>query len=350
MAMPGAGFVGRCVYVLIEITTVFAFVEFARFALFLLAVVQAIPAAAGMPEILFVYPGDEKGYWGETARSLTKEISVKSNGEVRLRVEPARYYVKGADTPRALRAGFVDIAVVDGYSAARLIPLVGALTLPLLVTSPSDGKRLVEGEVGGILQKATNAEGMVILGWNWRVGAFVSSSRCIIGPSDVKGKRIIGGSPTHSQVLEYSGASIARYRGKESYFRLMKGADDGALMLIDSIRSLRLHESTRCLTIPRDEAFMVVPELILANKALWEARPRRHREVIRRVLNEVMEEAISKSKDSIATLEGMFKDSGRKVAVMSSEHVEAWRRNAKQIYDAFAKRHGDEILNLAKKK
>src|SRR2546427_308369 len=80
---------------------------------------------------------------------------------------------------------------------------------------------------------ATTAQSIVVLGYIWRVGTFVSSRRCLTRPDDLRGARLFDGPDWYARLLNAAGGAAQVVPAAEIGTALVRGSGDGALFVIE---------------------------------------------------------------------------------------------------------------------
>jgi TRAP-type C4-dicarboxylate transport system substrate-binding protein len=163
-----------------------------------------------------------------------------------------------------LRNRHVDVAVVPNTLFAKTVPAFDVLNLPFEVRDLRHAGRVTGSALERRLQAEAARGGFRLLGFTWRGGTFFSRNQCLVGPADVRGRKMMDGREHHATVLTRAGAAVVVLPGADFVAAYERGLADSAMLTIELLDALGLGAPRSCLTRPGTAPFMILPEVIVA--------------------------------------------------------------------------------------
>jgi TRAP-type C4-dicarboxylate transport system substrate-binding protein len=200
------------------------------------------------------------------------------------------------------------------------------------------------------IKKIMDDNGVMVLADTWLAGGFVSKTKCVLEPDDVKGQKFRAAGKAFNQMLQAAGATITSMPSSEIYTGLQTGVLDGANTSSSSLVSYRIYEQVTCLTAPGENALWVMYEPILMSKMSFEKLSKAQQEEILKAGTMAEEFATRASIEADQKLVDAYKKAGVKVVEMTPEQAAKWRKIADESsYKAFAEqvKGGRELLDMA---
>ena len=171
-------------------------------------------------------------------------VKAKSNGRLEVQVAPAAQL--GDDVPilTALRTGTVDFAANSQGAISSVVPEYSAFGMPFLFPTLQHAWKVLDGPVGKELAKASEAKGLVVLGyWDNGIRHVSNKVRPINSPADMKGLKIrTPPDATTIDIVQSLGGDAQQIKFSELYVALQQGVVDGQENPLMNIYSSKLYE------------------------------------------------------------------------------------------------------------
>ena len=132
----------------------------------------------------------------------------KANVDLDIRIYPAKSLYKPKEQWKPMTTGQLDISAFPLGYAAKFHPEFDATLMPGTVKNHKHALKFNKSPMMTVIKQIINDAGVVVLSDAWLGGGFVSKTRCIRNPSDVKGEVMRAAGKAFNQMLEGAGASI----------------------------------------------------------------------------------------------------------------------------------------------
>jgi TRAP-type C4-dicarboxylate transport system substrate-binding protein len=304
----------------------------ARLAIALLALLGLGAGPCVRPECFVLgHPGG--AYWDEISRDLTKALQ---GGGTKAVTPIAFRDLGGVDNWLDILRHRVDIAVVPNDLFARKVPAFGVLNLRFEIRDLLHAAAVTGSALEKKLRVEAERAGFELLGFAWRGGTFLSKSRCLRGPTDVVGRKIMDGADYHAAVLRSAKASVVVVDDAAIFAAYERGLADSAMLTIEHLDALALGAAKNCLTDPKNAPFMILAEVIVARRD-----PSGKPSVDARLIAELG--ALGPRTAAHVTRAGValvkkYASEKTDITVMGDKDREAWRALAAPLTEEYTKR------------
>ena len=288
----------------------------------------------------FGYSGSPDGYVATTARSIVDRLGGRLPQDATI-VAKSFDGVGGANRAvAALRSRQLTYALLSVSILSREVPEFEALGLPFVMHSAQQGSRALKGQPGRDLEAAARKNGIVVLGYIWRVGTFVSSRRCLTRPDDLRGARIFDGPDWYARLLNAAGGAAQAVPVAEIGTGLVRGSGDGALFVIEVLMDRQIVEATACLTSAIDQPFMILPEVVISTVETVSKVPSDLNDMLIRSAQAAEAQGLEKIAAEASALENEYRKKGNRgkggdVAKFGASERQAWAALQDRIYRDF---------------
>lgn len=295
------------------------------------------------------WPGGKGDIRDEMVQMIARHMEANNTG-VNIKVYPANSLFKAKEQWGAMTKNKLDITAFPlSYASGRHAEFDLTL-MPGLVKNHDHAVRLNSSPFMQKIKKIMDDAGVMVLADTWLAGGFVSKSKCVFEPDDVKGQRFRAAGKAFDQMLAEAGATITSMASSEIYSGLQTGVLDGALTSSSSLVSYRIYEQVSCLTAPGANALWVMYEPILMSKASFAKLSTAQQLELMKAAGKAEQYATEQSKIADQQLVDAYKKAGVKVVEMTAEQAAMWRKIADtSSYKAFAEdvKGGRELLDMA---
>jgi TRAP-type C4-dicarboxylate transport system substrate-binding protein len=288
------------------------------------------------------YPGIEKGIWAQLADSLAKSVA-----KAGIKIDYYPLLALGGDrlAIELVQKGAIDLAAVNGVFLAREVKQFNLLNLPFLATNITEARAIIK-KVGPQLGKFAEAKGLRILAYTWVVGTFVSQGDCVLMPADIKGSRVLDGPPLLQDLVRRAGATSTPVSANEAFAAIEAGLSGTGIFSVEFVQVARLDKVTKCLTDPSRIALMVLPIVLVAKQASWNALSDSERKSLSDAVAQLETDSDKVMQEQISKTVALYKVDGKSVKPMDQKALNAWRELARSQQEALAKEN--EFSDLLK--
>ena len=208
----------------------------------------------------------------------TKDVEQATKGRVKITIYPGGALSTAVQLYDTVRTGVADLAwFLQGYTPGKF-PLTSVVELPFMASSSKQGSSALwelyenspemQAEYGGV---------KVLSMWVVDPGQLMTSRKVVRNLEDVKGLKIRIGSDTTKATAEVLGAVPILMAINELYDSLQKGVVDGTLLGTSAIRTFKLQNLLKGLTIGN---FFVNAHALGINKNSWAKIPAEDQKII----------------------------------------------------------------------
>jgi TRAP-type C4-dicarboxylate transport system substrate-binding protein len=274
------------------------------------------------------FPGgtiDKGDFRDRLCRMFATEVAKRSGNEIAAEVYPNSSLIKTRAQFSAMRKGALDVSLYPLPYAGDEVPETNIGLMPGLVATYDQGLRWKTQPVGKALTDFLADKGIVMLTWVWQAGGVASRARPIVGPEDVKGLKVRGGSREMDMVLKTAGAEVLSVPSNELYAAMKAGACDAGITSSTSLISFRLEEVAKSLTSGAGASYWFMLEPLLMSKAIFDKLPKKQQDIILAVGTEL--EAFGKkgAQDDDIEVAKVYEKAGARVSTLDAATVGKWR-------------------------
>ncbi len=298
------------------------------------AILRYAPAqAATTLKISHQFPGgtiDKGDFRDRLTRMFAAEVSKRSGGEIAAEVYPNASLVKVNAQFSAMRKGALDLSLYPVSYAGGEAPETNIGLMPALVSNYDQGLSWKTKPVGQEFTNYLADKGIVIVTWVWQAGGVASRSRPLVTPEDAKGLKVRGGSREMDMMLQAAGAAVLSLPSNELYAAMQTGACDAGLTSSTSLMSFRLEEVAKHLTTGRGQSYWYMLEPLLMSKAIFDAMPKKHQDIIMAVGADLEAFGKKAAQDDDVEVAKVYEKAGAKIADLDAGIVGKWRTIAQE--------------------
>lgn len=245
----------------------------------------------------------------EGSLKFAELVKQKSNGRIEVQVAPAAQL--GDDVPilTSLRTGSVDFSANSQGAISSVIPEYAAFGMPFLFPNLPAAWKVLDGPVGQDLAKASEAKGLLVLGyWDNGIRHVSNSKRPINTPADLKGIKIrTPPDPTTIDIMSALGADPQQIKFSELYVALQQGVVDAQENPLMNIYSSKLYEVQKFISLTSHK-YEMTP--FVMSKRSWDKLSEADRKIIKEAAAEATAFNRKLSLEADQKLEGELKAKG----------------------------------------
>jgi tripartite ATP-independent transporter DctP family solute receptor len=211
------------------------------------------------------------------------ELAKLTNGQLGVDVFPAMQLGGAKENVDAVRSGTLFMTWVGAAFLSRIVPELEAVSLPFQFASREQAFRVVDGEVGRLIDARLGEKGFISMGWMELGPRHVTNSqRPIRSIADLKGLKIrLQPNETHLATFRAMGANAVAMDPKELYSALEQKVVDGQENPYAIIAANRYGEVQKYLS---DSGHFFDFIAVVANRRQFEALKPEHQKAVRQAM------------------------------------------------------------------
>ena len=208
----------------------------------------------------------------------TKDVEKATDGRVKITIYPGGALSTAVQLYDTVRTGVADLAwFLQGYTPGKF-PLTSVVELPFMASSSKQGSPALWEVYENSPEMQAEYGGVKVLSmWVVDPGQLMTARKVVRNLEDVKGLKIRIGSDTTKATAEALGAVPILMAINELYDSLQKGVVDGTLLGTSAIRTFKLQNLLKGLTIGN---FFVNAHALGINKNSWAKIPAEDQKII----------------------------------------------------------------------
>ena len=208
----------------------------------------------------------------------TKDVEQATKGRVKITIYPGGALSTAVQLYDTVRTGVADLAwFLQGYTPGKF-PLTSVVELPFMASSSKQGSPALWEVYENSPEMQAEYGGVKVLSmWVVDPGQLMTARKVVRNLEDVKGLKIRIGSDTTKATAEALGAVPILMAINELYDALQKGVVDGTLLGTSAIRTFKLQNLLKGLTIGN---FFVNAHALGINKNSWAKIPAEDQKII----------------------------------------------------------------------
>jgi tripartite ATP-independent transporter DctP family solute receptor len=271
------------------------------------------------------------------------ELAKLSSNQLGVDIFPAMQLGGAKENVDAVRSGALFMTWVGVAFLSRIVPELEAISLPFLMPSRDVAFRIVDGDVGNLIDRKYAEKGFVSLGWMELGSRHVTNSKHPVkSMADLKGLKIrMQPLETHLATFRALGANPIAMDVKELYSAMQQGVVDGQENPYPIISANRYSEVQKYLS---NSAHFFDFIAIVANRKQLEAMKPEHQKAVRGAMAATVahQRKIAAAADHAALEELKKKMQYDEVSPQAREEM---RKASAGVVDQVKKRIGAELVD-----
>ena len=278
--------------------------------------------------------------------TFKSEVARLSKNTVQIDLFPSNTLGGGFEQVDQLRTGQIQMAWGGMSFYDKLVPELGAATLPFAATSANQAICEVEGDFGRYIEDKVSEKGILLLGWG-QIGArhITNNKRPIKKVEDLQGLKIRTPSgDAWNLTFRAVGANPTPIDIAELYSALQQGVVDGQENPYDNMLVRKFYQVQKYVS---NTAHFYDWAGFLVNKAAFEALNPDQQKAVREAMFSAVaiQRAISERENKTA-LQGLIKG-GMQYDPLSPAEIAKFREATRPVYTEMRHRLGDHVMDLA---
>ncbi|NVO23349.1 TRAP transporter substrate-binding protein [Donghicola sp. C2-DW-16] len=305
-----------------------------------LAVTTMVAGTANAAEVIFAH-GANPGNPRFVAAEKWSELYAQCSGDT---VNHAPSGTMGDDVEMltSATAGVIQVTANSQGAMSQIVPEIGLLGLPFLFNDLPSAWKVLDGEVGQMLDERAQNSGLKILGfWDNGIRNVTHLSKNVSSPEDLKGMKIR--TPPDQMtvdIFEALGASPAPLAWSELPTALQSGVFDGQENPLTNIYSAKIHEITPYVTLTGHK-YESTP--VVAGLAWWATLDQAHQDCALQATAEAGKLQRELSQDGDVTLPAKMEAEG---AIFAEADKAAYKEATASVYAKYAETYPELVKAL----
>lgn len=303
-----------------------------------------IAGAVSAQEIIFAHganPGnpryDAAEQWGELYAECV-------GGGTTVNVAPSATMGDDVEMLTSASAGVIQVTANSQGAMSQIVPEIGLIGLPFLFEDLPTAWKVLDGDVGKMLDDRAQGAGLKILGfWDNGIRNISHVSKTVPEPADIKGMKIrTPPGQMAIDIFEALGASPAPLAFSELPTALQSGVFDGQENPLTNIYTSKIHEITPFITLT---GHMYETTPVVAGLSWWsgldEATQKCALDATAEAGKQQRQTSLEQNESLRATMEG------EGVTFAEADHA-AYVEATASVYDKYAQQYPELVETLRK--
>ena len=317
--------------------------KFIRFFTTAVAVVLFLTVQVQAAEVILAH-GNNPGNPRYDAANMFAAIVPLCSPDLTVKVAPSATMGDDAEMLTSAQAGVIQMTANSQGTMAQIVPEMGMLGLPFLFSDLPNAWKVLDGEVGQMLdEKAQKAGLKIITFWDNGIRNVTHVSKFVSTPAEIKGMKIrTPPDQVTIDIFKALGANPAPLAWSELPTALRAGTFDGQENPLVNIYSAKLHEITPYITMTGHK-YEGTP--VVAGLGWWKSLSDGQRSCIERSAKEAGWYQRGRSLMDNANLKTTMEKEGAKFKNVDQK---IFSDATKSVYDKYEKQYGDFVVKLRK--
>jgi tripartite ATP-independent transporter DctP family solute receptor len=304
-------------------------------------------ASAAPIELNMNVTTSESSVWQVAANTFKQLIEERTDGRYVVNIYPNEQLSSG-DMPKGVENIFTGVTDLDIHSVMIMQSFeekLTILTMPWLFTNGYDSvdEILFNGPGKDAIFDLIRAKGAepLALGENG-FRQLTNNVREVTTPDDMKGLKIrIPSNNMYISLFKALGADPTTMNWGETFTALQQGTIDGQENPLDTIRSGKVHEVQKYMTMWN---YSYDPICLSVSGNIWDSLSDADKEIFKTSAEEAMAAEVEASRAMDADIIAEFEAAGVKVANLTDDQVKAFQDIVAPIYGEWRDRIGDDLF------
>lgn len=215
------------------------------------AAVVLLTSSGNAAEIIFAHGANPGNPRFVAAEEWGKQFKACTGGKYSVNVAPSETLGNDVEMLTSATAGVINVTANSQGAMSQIVPEIGLLGLPFLFKDLPSAWKVLDGDVGKMIDTRAQKAGLKVLGfWDNGIRHVSHLSKHVAQPADVKSMKIRTPSDQMTvDIFKSLGASPAPLAFSELPTALRSGVFDGQENPLTNIYSSKIHEVTPYITL-----------------------------------------------------------------------------------------------------
>jgi tripartite ATP-independent transporter DctP family solute receptor len=309
----------------------------------LLLTAALIPGAAQAEEIILGHGAAPTNPRHLAAKMFGALVDTCTNGEITVSVADSGTMGDDVELLTSTASGVIQMTANSQGATGQIVPEINAIGLPFLFADAPTAWRVLDGDVGAMIDEKAQAAGLKVLAfWDNGIRHVSHMSKSIITPADLAGMKIRT-PPDDMTIAIFTalGANPAPLAFAELPTALQSGVFEGQENPLTNIYSSKIHEITKFISLTGHK-YESAP--LLASMAWWSSLTPENQDCVQKSANAAMWYQRGLSWDASTALLEPLKAEG--VTLTELEDRQAFIDATAPVYDDYSARYPELVAKL----
>jgi tripartite ATP-independent transporter DctP family solute receptor len=284
----------------------------------------------------------ENSHYQAASLKFKELVEKATDGKVKIEIHPNGELGGEREMIEAVQLGTLDLVLTSSGPLGNFASKSNAFDFPFLFRDREHAYKVLDGEIGGEVNKQLEEVGITILAWGENgFRNMTNSKRPIIKPEDLKGIKIrTMENKVHLDSFREFGADPTPMAFTELFTSMQQGVVDGQENPLSVIMPNKFYEAQKHLTL---SGHFYSPAPLLIGKAKFESfSPELQKVVLESAAGarDYMRQFIA---DKNAGYLKIAKENGMEIITREEFDYDAFLAASKPVYDKYKKEYGDVL-------
>lgn len=306
------------------------------------AIVSCAAPAATADEFVFAHGNSAGNPRFDAANLFADLVAACTDGELTVNVAPSATLGDDAEMLLSAQSGVIEMTANSQGAMAQIVPEIGMLGLPFLFSNLPEVWKVLDGDVGELIDERAQKAGMKVVGfWDNGIRHVTHVDKFVETPAALEGMKIrTPPDEVTIAMFEALGANPAPLAWSELPTALRSGAFDGQENPLTNIYSAKLHEITPYITLTGHK-YESTP--VIAGLGWWNGLSDAHRTCIDDSVTQAGWYQRGRSQVDNASLREQMESEGAKFAEVDQT---PFAKATESVYDEYRDEYGELIDKL----
>jgi tripartite ATP-independent transporter DctP family solute receptor len=309
----------------------------------LLLTAALIPGAVQAEEIILGHGAAPTNPRHLAAKMFGALVDTCTNGEITVSVADSGTMGDDVELLTSTASGVIQMTANSQGATGQIVPEINAIGLPFLFADAPTAWRVLDGDVGAMIDEKAQAAGLKVLAfWDNGIRHVSHMSKSIITPADLAGMKIRT-PPDDMTIAIFTalGANPAPLAFAELPTALQSGVFEGQENPLTNIYSSKIHEITKFISLTGHK-YESAP--LLASMAWWSSLTPENQDCVQKSANAAMWYQRGLSWEASTALLEPLKAEG--VTLTELEDRQAFIDATAPVYDDYSARYPELVAKL----
>lgn len=270
------------------------------------------------------------------AKMYQEEVKSRSNGDLSIKIYPARQLGDDKQLLEGVRLGTVDAAIISSAVFSGFTPVMDALQLPFLINNYDDLAEALTSSAATDMLDSLDSIGLKGLGYyEGGLRNLLVSDTPVTGLDGMKGLKIrVVPAPLHLDIWKAIGASPTPMAYGEIYTSLQTGVLDGAEINISSVYSEKLYEVSNY--IARSKHYFW-PGVMVINPRVFERLSKEQQDILVEAARDTIAPQVAQAEEQEVRAEKALLEEG--VEILEIEAPGELREAVQPVIEKYSEKH-----------
>lgn len=276
------------------------------------------------------------------AERFADDVKTMSDGKITVQIFPQGQLGNDSQMITGARSGIIDIVMSGLNNFTGMMPELGGLMLPFMITDRDQAYEVYDGPIGQEAAAEFKNFDLKVLGFPENGFREITNNRGpIVEPKDLEGLRMrTNNSEALNDMFALLKANPQQIPVAELYTALETGVVDAQDHPITIVQSFKFYEVQKYLSLTNHSYAALV---LAMNEKKFSSLPEDQQEIIMKAAKDAIDYERQLSKDSEASMIAELEKEG--MVVNSDVDRQAFQQAVKPVWKTFTDKYGDELVN-----